>query len=147
MDLDEPIATSQAAEAQAAEKIFFDYLCKTYKVFLAGSDNFDAMVADLGGSFERKNEAILGETADLGQAVDRLDSELTSLAKEEPPLAKAQREKTIYLGDIDKFKKFISHLSVKKQKFFESIDRLEEDIGLIGKIPSLFVALTLTRRW
>lgn len=132
MEMEDVAGAASLADSQAAEKIFFDYLCKTYKIFLAGSDNFDAMITDLGASFERKNESTLAETADLAQAVEQLESQFQSLNKEEPPLSKAQREKGIYLGDIEKFKKFISHLSVKKQKFFESIDRLEEDIGLIG---------------
>jgi SMC interacting uncharacterized protein involved in chromosome segregation len=132
MEMENVAGAAPLADSQAAEKIFFDYLCKTYKIFLAGSDNFDAMITDLGASFERKNESTLADTADLAQVVEQLESQLQSLTKEEPPLSKAQREKGIYLGDIDKFKKFISHLSVKKQKFFESIDRLEEDIGLIG---------------
>ena len=29
------------------ERIFFDYLTKSYKVFLAGNDDFDAMVQEL----------------------------------------------------------------------------------------------------
>ncbi len=128
MDLDEP----STPDTQGAEKIFFDYLCKTYKLFLAGSDNFDAMVSDLGSNFERKNENILAETSELSRIVEQLEVELAALSKEELPLAKVQREKSIYLGDIEKFKKFISHLNMKKQKFFESIERLEEDIVLIG---------------
>jgi kinetochore protein NDC80 len=37
-------------EAQP-EKIFFDYLCKSYKIFLAGNDDFDSMVQELGKNF------------------------------------------------------------------------------------------------
>lgn len=129
MEIDD---SNVGADIQASEKIFFDYLCKTYKIFLAGSDNFDAMISDLGSNFEKKNENTLSETADLSRTVEQLEAELHNLSKEEPPLSKAQREKGIYLSDIEKFKKFISHLNVKKQKFFESIDRLEEDITLIG---------------
>lgn len=128
MDVDGP---SQQVNS-AAEKIFFEYLCKTYKVFLAGSDNFESMVSELGGDFDRRNESVLSEAADLSKTVENLEIELNQMSKEEAPLAKAQREKGIYLSDIEKFKKFISHLHVKKQKFFESIDRLEEDINTIG---------------
>lgn len=131
--------------AAAAEKLFFDYLCKTYKLFLAGSDNFDAMVGELGSSFERRNETALAETAELSSAVEAMEAELAATTKEELPLAKAQREKSIYAGDIDKFKKFISHLSVKKQKFFESIDRLEEDIALIGRFYTFPTYLSVCR--
>jgi kinetochore protein NDC80 len=91
------------------------------------------MISELGANFEKRNEHTLAEAADLSQQVDSLDAEYQKLTKEEPPLAKAQREKGIYLSDIEKFKKFISHLTVKKQKFIESIERFEEDVGLIEK--------------
>lgn len=40
--------TNQEAEP---EKIFYNYLCKAYKVFLSGSDDFDEMVKELGSNF------------------------------------------------------------------------------------------------
>ena len=33
------------------EKIFFDYLCKTYKLFLAGSDDFDGILQEMNANF------------------------------------------------------------------------------------------------
>lgn len=76
-------SVDQQQDLMAAEKIFFDYLCKTYKVFLAGSDNFDAMIADLGSNFERKNEATLAEAAELSRLVEELEMEHQKLGKEE----------------------------------------------------------------
>jgi kinetochore protein NDC80 len=33
------------------EEIFFDYLCKSYKIFLAGGDDYDALVKEMSASF------------------------------------------------------------------------------------------------
>ena len=33
------------------DRIFYDYLCKSYKVFLAGNDDFDGMIHELGKNF------------------------------------------------------------------------------------------------
>lgn len=80
---DSMIEEQQQEDTTAAEKIFFDYLCKTYKVFLAGSDNFDSMIAELGSNFERRNENTLAETADLSLQVDNFESDYLKLSKEE----------------------------------------------------------------
>lgn len=33
------------------EGIFFDYLCKSYKIFLAGSDDYDSLIKEMSSSF------------------------------------------------------------------------------------------------
>lgn len=38
-------------QASEPEKIFFSYLCKAYKVFLSGSDDFEGMIKELGANF------------------------------------------------------------------------------------------------
>ena len=105
------------------ERIFFDYLTKSYKVFLAGNDDFDAMVQELGRNFEQKNSIVSADLARLSESVSILEKEYQSFVSEESPLNKAEREKNIYANDIEKFKKFMAHLAAKKQKFIESIER------------------------
>jgi kinetochore protein NDC80 len=112
----------------ASEKIFFDYLCKSYKLFLAGSDNFDPLISELGASFERRNEATFREVEQLRNAVTDQETEYHKLVNEESPVAKAQREHAIYTGDIEKFQKFISHLDVKRGKFDEAIRNTANEI-------------------
>ncbi len=65
-------------------------------------------------------------------SVSSLEKDYQSFVAEESPLNKAEREKNIYANDIEKFKKFMSHLQVKKQKFMESIDRSIIELGEIG---------------
>jgi len=72
-----------ASMAASAERIFFDYLKKTYKAFLAGSDNFDPMIAELGSSFERGHEATYQEVARLEEAVAELEATYQALVGEE----------------------------------------------------------------
>ena len=105
------------------ERIFFDYLSKSYKVFLAGNDDFEAMLQDLRINFEQKNSIVSADLSRLEESLANLEKEYQSFVSEESPLNKAEREKTIYANDIEKFKKFMIHLVAKKQKFIESIDR------------------------
>lgn len=119
---------SSQGSSNVSEKIFFDYLCKSYKLFLAGSDNFDPLISELGASFDSRNETTFHEVESLGRRVAELEAEYQSLITEEPALSRAQREHAIYTGDIEKFQKFISHLKVKRTKFDEAIRSTEEDI-------------------
>lgn len=124
---------NQAPTTANPEKIFYDYLCKAYKVFLSGSDDFDGMVRELGSNFEQKNEIVSAELSKLTASVATLEKEYQSFVSEESPLNKAEREKNIYANDIEKFKKFMSHLQIKKQKFIESIERSVVELSDIGK--------------
>jgi kinetochore protein NDC80 len=45
-DINEP-----TEEQSDPEKIFYNYLCKAYKVFLSGSDDFEGMIKELGANF------------------------------------------------------------------------------------------------
>ena len=117
------ILPSTGVTENQPERIFFDYLTKSYKVFLAGSDDFDVMVKELGRNFEQKNEIVSSDLTRLLESVSALEKEYQTFVSEESPLNKAEREKNIYANDIEKFKKFMSHLATKKQKFIESIER------------------------
>ncbi|PJF18623.1 hypothetical protein PSACC_01565 [Paramicrosporidium saccamoebae] len=119
-----------STQTTASEKVFFDYLCKSYKLFLAGSDNFDPLISELGASFERRNEVVYQEVEQLSRVVEEEEAEYQMLITEEPPLAKAQREQSIYKGDIEKFRKFISHLEVKRTKFDEVIRNTINDVEI-----------------
>lgn len=117
------VMPSTGATESQPERIFFDYLTKSYKVFLAGNDDFDVMVQELGSNFEQKNAIVSSELKRLSESVSILEKEYQSFVSEESPLNKAEREKNIYANDIEKFKKFMAHLAAKKQKFIESIER------------------------
>lgn len=117
------ILPSTGVTESQPERIFFDYLTKSYKVFLAGNDDFDAMVQELGQNFEQKNALVSTDLARLSESVSILEKEYQSFVSEESPLNKAEREKNIYANDIEKFKKFMAHLAAKKQKFIESVER------------------------
>lgn len=114
--------------ASQSEKLFFDYLCRSYKLFLAGNDNFDPLISELGAAFERRNQGTFHEVEQLTMAITELESEYQTLTNEEPPLARAQREYAIYKADIEKFQKFISHLEVKRTKFEEAIIHTRQEI-------------------
>lgn len=110
------------------ERVFFEYLLKAYKLFLGGSDSFDHLIAELGSNFERRNESTYREVEGLLESVRDQETEYKSLTTEESPLTKAQREHTVLVSDIEKFKKFIAHLEVKRTKFQEAISGTLQEI-------------------
>lgn len=57
------------------------------------------------------------------------------------PLAKIDKDKLTYTQDIEKFSKFIEHLQLRKEKFIETISRLEEDNNSIGTHNFLIIEL------
>lgn len=128
MDELDDAAGADGAGAAQSERLFFDYLCRAYKLFLAGSDNFDPLISELGAAFERRNQGTFQEVGQLTAAVAELEAEYQGLANEEPPLARAQREYAIYKADIEKFQKFISHLEVKRAKFEEAITHARQEV-------------------
>lgn len=132
MEADAPVD-----DALVADRLFFDYLCKAYKRFLAGNDDYDGMIAELSANFDIRNAHVISEAQALEEEVSRLDSTIKSLTSEESPLAKATRERGIYRSDKEKFEKFIAHLHVKKSKFLETLQKLAEDVAEIGKLPEL----------
>lgn len=116
-----PSSSVTLPKGNSGERLFFDYLCKAYKLFLAGNDDFDDLVSDLSANFEKQNENVLQEIEDLRTKINELECEYQNLASEERPLIRSQRELGIYQADIEKFRKFIAHLELKKDKFHESI--------------------------
>ena len=50
---------------------------------------------------------------------------------DETPLNKVLNENSVYLSDIEKFKKFIEHLVQRRQKFCEAIAMIESELNQI----------------
>ena len=73
------------------------------------------------------------EIEECAVRVESLNSEYNHLSNEVSPLAKIDKDKLTYTQDIEKFSKFIEHLQLRKEKFIETITRLEEDNNAIGK--------------
>ena len=57
----------------------------------------------------------------------------------------AEREHSTLLSDIDKFKQYIAHLELKKQKLKDQVKVIEEDLGVKGKVLNVPYHLHLFR--
>ncbi|KAI9353822.1 HEC/Ndc80p family-domain-containing protein [Obelidium mucronatum] len=110
------------------EKVFFTYLTKAYAVFLAGDDNYDAMDDELIANFDRKNEKTVKDVEKLKLEHDVLSKEWTSLRESESPLTLAERESATLASDIEKFKQYIAHLELKKQKLEDQVKVVDEEL-------------------
>lgn len=132
------------------EGIFFDYLCKSYKIFLAGGDDYDDLIKDMSSCFgicnfelnnciDVKNERILNDIEERAIRIEALNTEYNSLIGDISPLEKVEKDKLTYSQDIEKFSKFIEHLHLRKSKFIENISRLEEEINIAGKAVLLII--------
>ena len=111
-----------------SDEIFLEYLFESYKRFLAGIDDNRDILERLEKAFDQRNESALGEVHELVQRVKDIEVSAAEIS-DDTPLVRAQRESQTYASDIEKFKKFIEHLDVRRQKFFEVIQSLEQDIA------------------
>ncbi|KAJ3391310.1 kinetochore-associated Ndc80 complex subunit ndc80 [Entophlyctis sp. JEL0112] len=127
--MDSQIEIEEDPSAQG-EKVFFDYLTKAYSTFLAGDDDYDNMDNELIANFDRKNEKIVKDIEKLKSEYDVLSKEFASLRDSESPLAIAERESATLASDIEKFKQYISHLELKKQKLEDQVKVVEEELGI-----------------
>lgn len=113
--------TAYSTSEATNERLFYQYLIESYKLFLEGSDNFDSLLSVLEEGIEGRNYKVKEEIKKLSSKLPSAEEELQSLMAAESPLSKARREQEIYCSDIEKFEKFISHLHQKKSKFTESL--------------------------
>jgi hypothetical protein len=81
----------------------------------------------------------LAEIEESAVRVESLNKEYTQLSSDLSPLAKVEKDKLTYSQDIEKFSKFIEHLQLRKEKFVDTISRLEEDNNSAGK--TLFMTI------
>ncbi|KAJ3112639.1 kinetochore-associated Ndc80 complex subunit ndc80 [Physocladia obscura] len=116
-------------ENAQSEKLFFEYLTKSYVVFLEGGDG-DEMDKQLATDFDRKNEKIFKEVEKLQAEHDVLNKEWTSLRESESPLTLAERESSTLQSDIEKFKQYISHLELKKQKLGDQVKVVDDELAM-----------------
>ena len=119
-----------------SEQMFYDYLVKAYPYFLEGDDAFEPVVQELKGTFEQRNVAITSRIDELVRQNEQLVAEFEALSATEPPLAVLERERETYLNDLEKFRKYIKHLEVKREKLEQSISRMEDDSKTLGELAS-----------
>lgn len=120
--------SAPARKNNESDEIFLEYLFESYKRFLAGIDDNRDILERLEKAFDQRNESALSEVHELMSRVKDIEAASAEIS-DDTPLVKAQRENQTYASDIEKFKKFIEHLDLRRQKFFEVIQSLEQDIA------------------
>ncbi|KAI8827943.1 HEC/Ndc80p family-domain-containing protein [Chytriomyces cf. hyalinus JEL632] len=129
MDNTEAFDDEASSPERQAEKVFFQYLTRAYKEFLAGDDNYDAMADELVSFFDRKDEQTVRDIEKLKLENEALTKELAGLRDSESPLTLAEREGDTLSSDIEKFKQYIAHLELKKQKLQDQVNVVEEELS------------------
>lgn len=142
------------------EKIFLDYLSRTYDLFLDGDDNFEEMEQDMRRAFDNKNEwtkaeiaRLEAEHAELAQVLGKMKSEPVLaegsgsecwwshagvscmrffLSRSQSPLVKYQEESRAYAEDIVKVQKWIESLSAKQVQITEQVLKLKQESDVKG---------------
>ena len=113
--------SSEDQESTNPESIFYEYLGKSYEVFLNGDDNYDSMLGELEENFEAKNTFIQEQVSDLSNEIEELEVEINEL--EASALSNLEKDQSLYESDIQKFVKFNKHQETKIQKFSEIIEK------------------------
>ncbi|KAJ3392143.1 kinetochore-associated Ndc80 complex subunit ndc80 [Lobulomyces angularis] len=116
-------------EDAQAEKIFYDYLTKTYTMFLINENNdYHEMVEELKGNFDKKNEQILKAVEKLENTNKNLEKQLTELTLSEDPLIALQRAQETLTSDKEKFQQYLSYIEGRKIKALEITNTLNEEV-------------------
>lgn len=131
-DILETCGAGNTPDGVQPEKIFYDYVMRTYLTFLNGSDDFDSIDQELKSSFDRKNEATIRELDKLKKDQKALEEEYALLSQGETPLEVAQRENGILISDRDKFRAYIAHVESKQQKLEETLLSLKQELESQG---------------
>lgn len=108
--------------------MFYEYLCKAYRTFLDGADQFDDALSELSDNFARKNESIRARAGELDRAVKTLTLEVQKLRDAETP-SQVQSANAELLDDIDKFTKFNQHLEHKRLKYVQAVQKQHEELS------------------
>ncbi|KTW31703.1 kinetochore-associated Ndc80 complex subunit NDC80 [Pneumocystis jirovecii RU7] len=111
-----------------AEKIFFDYLTKAYRVFLSGDDDFSEMEKELEHEFDKRNEEILSVIEHLEKENESLSETIKNIAESMSSIEILDRERKVLQSDKDKFNQYIQYLENKKKKFIDLNARLKNEL-------------------
>lgn len=120
--------TSNESESQS-ERLFYNYLIKAYRVFLAGDDDFTEMDKDLAHEFDKRNESLMAEIENLEKTAESLQRTIEELVQSQPSLKQLQDETSILESDKEKFRQYIEHLEGKRLKLKEVNERIKEEIA------------------
>lgn len=111
---------------ETREKLFFDYLGKTYKEFLHGENEYTSMLNEFETKFNQRNSEVEGDVSKLRDQLKNLEKEINKA--ENNILNKKKEEKKVLDEDVSKMKVYLEHLKKKTRKFEESTKRGKEDL-------------------
>lgn len=114
----------------ATKKQFFDYICTSYKYFLAGDDmRCNAVDEEMLAQFTTKEQAIIATHNQIKEANSALEAELQRLQSEPSPLLAAQQRRDERKHDTDKFEKLIENLQALKTSLVRKLSERQADLG------------------
>jgi len=122
-------------QAPQRERVFFNYLAKAYQMWMAGHDTFDSLLADLGQSFDKKNQTLEAEISLAVEQQRRLRQQLEQLDRDQPPLSVLQQRKAELESDIGKYNKVIEILKAKNAKLSAGRAAQQQDLEQLSTPP------------
>ncbi|KAJ8908493.1 hypothetical protein NDN08_005202 [Rhodosorus marinus] len=115
------------AEAQG-NRIFFDYLERTYDSFLGGDDNFEELDQELAESFEVKNQLVREEIESFEEENARLEEQVAKIRVSESPLVALRAREKDLEANLDKFRKLIEELENYRMKTTARVQEKKEEV-------------------
>ncbi|GJQ12747.1 hypothetical protein GpartN1_g4538.t1 [Galdieria partita] len=124
-------ATSQETKSIDTEsslnRIFFDYVSRSYQAFLGGADSFDEFDQELAATFDKENNRVESETEVLEREIKSFQNEYHQLTEKRNSLESLKQKIEDYRKDIEKFKTLVNQLEQHRQVYNKKIaDRDEE---------------------
>ena len=109
------------------ERIFFEFVCRSYGEYLMGNEDFEAMQEELVNMFQQKDQALIAEIQQLEQQNQILMQELSKLESEASPFSVLQEQKQSIDSDLEKIDKWSETLSAKHAQLADQISKLTNE--------------------
>jgi len=117
-------------QESATKRQFFEYICTSYRYFLAGDDlRCQAVDEEMLSQFTAKEKAIADAHARIKEANDALVAELQRMQSEKSPLDAAQQRRAELMSDAEKFDKLIENLQSLKATLQRKLQERQQDLA------------------
>lgn len=141
--MDEELA-QHVPTAVSPEKIFANFLSQSYRQFLAGDDDFEAMDAVLADGFHDHDKHTMQQGEILQKANAAMEEELKKLNTRESPLARARAEKEMMVNDLEKMDAWNEQSVLKHAQLVKQVDQCKVESNALGE-HSLYIKGLLFR--
>lgn len=111
------------------ERIFIDYLIKSYNAFLNNVDDYSEYYNEMKEQYERYNDSIVKQTQELAQENLQMRQSYQKLAAEAESLSVVENKAQALESDLFKFKAYIESMEKRKLKWAQVLEQIKQEMA------------------